>query len=146
MFSKALNNSRSARIWLLSDSNLCSTSAELCITVETGEDEAVVVISCPDHFHKLRSDTTRRQTTIYSVTVQKKRKISVGFLGQNGLSRSARVKPRLARSRARRRCPHSASRVAMFSTLRNKHSFVPQRLGILAAWDALHPAAQPYQL
>ena len=47
------------------------------------------MISCPDHFHKLRSDTTRRQTTTNSITVQRqKSKNSVGFLGQNGLTLS----------------------------------------------------------
>ena len=54
----------SVQLSLLSDSNSCSTSAEFCTTVETGEDETVVVISCPDHFHKLRPDTTQRETTI----------------------------------------------------------------------------------
>ena len=57
-----------------------------CTTVEAREDETVVVISRPDHFHKLRSDTTQRQTTINSITVQKQKQNFVGFLGQNGLS------------------------------------------------------------
>ena len=44
------------------------------------------MISRPDHFHKLRSDTTRRQTTINSITVQRQMQNSVRFLGQHGLS------------------------------------------------------------
>ena len=47
----------SVQLSLLNSSNSCSTSAELCTTVATEEDETVVVISCPD-FHKLCSDTT----------------------------------------------------------------------------------------
>ena len=43
------------------------------------------MISRPDHFHKLRSDTTQRQTTINSITVHRQKQNSVGFLGQNGL-------------------------------------------------------------
>ena len=72
----------SVQLSLLSDSNSCSTSAELCITVGRGESETGVVISQPDHSHKLRSYTTQ-QTTINCVTVQ--RQNSAGFLGQNGL-------------------------------------------------------------
>ena len=74
----------SVQLSLLNSSNSCSTSAELCTNVATEEDETVVVISCFDHFHKLCSDTTRRQTTINS---QRQKQNSVGFLEQNGLSR-----------------------------------------------------------
>ena len=69
---------------LLSDSNSCSTSAELCITVGRGEDETGVVISQPDHFHKLRSiQLSDKQQTILLLRKGKSKK-SVGFLGQNG--------------------------------------------------------------
>ena len=73
----------SVQLSLLSDSNSCSTSAELCIR---GEDETGVVISQPDHFHKLRSIQLSDKTTINSITVQRKKQNSVGFLRQNGSS------------------------------------------------------------
>ena len=54
---------------------------------EEAESETGVVISQPDHSHKLRSFTTQL-TTINSITVQ--RQNSAGFLEQNGLSQGQR--------------------------------------------------------
>ena len=57
----------SVQLSLMSDSNSCSTSVELCTTVETGEDETVVVISHPDHFHNtaLRHNSATNNNQFY---------------------------------------------------------------------------------
>ena len=76
----------SVQLSLQNDSNSCSTSAELCITVGRG-DETDVVISQSDHFPQTPFNTIPRQRiTINSITVQRQKQNSVGFLGQNGLS------------------------------------------------------------
>ena len=55
------------------------------------------MISQPDHFHKTPFNATQRQTTINSITVQRQKQNSVGFLGQNGLSGLSRGRVSLAR-------------------------------------------------